>query len=308
MKMKKIALIMAVLCLLLSLAACSEDAVPENDVCSDIQALFLEDYSNIDFDDVSVEIDRRQTNEDDKTDYVWAFVSASNDDLQFNGAYYAEYVLYNEGWLLQEHRMESGELSLRRSTVTESQAETAVRSENLPDYDGLTLTDRITDLNYGEDLFYFEGQYTEGYLSAVDMIEVRYCYTLSGGWDLESVDCISTTETWDVLGKWEYHADGESMWLYIHEINDDTITVEFDFDYTWEYDSAWYGLTREDQHFISSGIETRQLSATENGTSFNLMTNMPSTPYVYISKTQGVTFDGYWSNPDDSYILTYTGK
>ena len=191
MKFKKIVLILAVICLLLSLTACSENTKSEQDICDELKACFINEYSYLSFDDVTISVDQRQTNKGDKTDLVWASVYARNDDLQFTGNYNAMYVLYNDGWVLESYDLEDGQFNLLRSTVTEEQAETAVWNENLTNYPYLTLVNRKTELVYGKDSFYFEGSLSDGYMTTVETIEVQYSYNYGASkWNLDFVRCI----------------------------------------------------------------------------------------------------------------------
>lgn len=61
--------------------------------------------------DATIEIDKRQTNPDDKTDYVWATVVATNDITTYTTQYHITYVLYNEGWLRENIEQLSSKIS-----------------------------------------------------------------------------------------------------------------------------------------------------------------------------------------------------
>ena len=49
-------------------------------------------------------ITKRQTNQDDKTDYVWVELTAENDAFTYQAEYELMYVLYNDGWLLEKFK------------------------------------------------------------------------------------------------------------------------------------------------------------------------------------------------------------
>lgn len=312
MKFKTLTLILVAVCLLMSLTACSENAKPEQDISNEIKQCFQNDFAHINFDNVTVEITQRQTNKNDKTDYVWASVFASNEDLQYVGNYSAMYALYNDGWVLEYCDWDDGQFSLLRSTVTEAQAENAVWNEQLGNYPYLTLVNRNTELYYGEDIFYFEGQYSDDYLTIVDTIKVQYSYNYGiSEWELDSIECISSDEIWNVLGKWEYNNGGDSMWLYIHEISNNTVSIEFDFDYTSKKETLIYGLQKEDRHYVSNGIQTREWSITSfSGESigFALLDDNDKSCWINISKTHGLTFDDNLAKSDDEYYFIYAGK
>ena len=45
---------------------------------------------------------KRQTNEDQKTDFVWVSITGSNDSFDYVSEYKLTYNKYNDGWLLDE--------------------------------------------------------------------------------------------------------------------------------------------------------------------------------------------------------------
>lgn len=303
MKLKKVTLILAVLCLLLFITGCADNAKSEKEICEEIEQFFLNDYSNYTFNDVTVSIDQRQTNADDKTDFVWASVYAKNDDLEFVGSYTATYVLYNDGWVLESCHLEDSDYVLLRPTVTEDQAKNAARDEFPATYDSLTCLTRYTNLDYNEDLFYFEGRYSDGYLTTADTIEVEYFYNSgTNKWALAHVYRISSSKIWDVLGKWEYNSGNDSMWLYVHEIGDGFVRVEYDFEYT--LNEKGY------QHYTSNGVETREYRVTfiGDGIVFSLLGDDDNQCRIFIYKTEGIIFEDNRPKSDVEYQLTYVGK
>lgn len=73
----------------------------EQQILADVQAKdgYYSTYSlNID----SFSMVKRQTNADDKNDFVWYTVVASNSDFSYSAEYKVTYVLYNDGWLLED--------------------------------------------------------------------------------------------------------------------------------------------------------------------------------------------------------------
>lgn len=100
--MKKIgmAILLCSLCVLV-LTSCGASTKSEKQILEDLQA---EDFMlyHYKWDDVDMEIIKRQTNEDDKEDFVWCSVKAETDDFTYENEYELKYVLYNDGWLLEE--------------------------------------------------------------------------------------------------------------------------------------------------------------------------------------------------------------
>lgn len=89
--------------LALIFALCSRhSAKSEREILSDIRA-YDDYYSNFNLNIDSIQITKRQTNPEQKVDYVWCTVSASNRDFTCSRDYSLTYVLYNDGWLLDDY-------------------------------------------------------------------------------------------------------------------------------------------------------------------------------------------------------------
>lgn len=87
------------LILLISLCGCSPSAKSEREIISDLQQspAFISETVKID----SCEIIKRQTNNDSKSDLVYLTVYVNEDELTCALSYLMEYVLYNDGWILE---------------------------------------------------------------------------------------------------------------------------------------------------------------------------------------------------------------
>ena len=114
-------------CLTLGLSACGGSASggkpserTEKQISEDVQAQddFISAY-NLKVDSFS--ISKRQTNQEDKTDFVWCTVTASNNTLSYSAEYELTYVLYNDGWLLEEYMQESSSVT-PKSMLTQDEA------------------------------------------------------------------------------------------------------------------------------------------------------------------------------------------
>ena len=96
---RKLAFLLIVFCLLL--AGCSNKPKSDDTIADEIksQDRYFSNY-NLNLD--SYNIDKRQTNEDLKTDYIWITITGSNEEFTYTASYEATYVLYNDGWLLED--------------------------------------------------------------------------------------------------------------------------------------------------------------------------------------------------------------
>lgn len=81
------------------LSACSGGSKSEKDIAKDIveQNSYFRTY-DLKLDDYTVS--KRQTNKNEKIDYVWISISGSNDDFEYIAEYELLYILYNDGWML----------------------------------------------------------------------------------------------------------------------------------------------------------------------------------------------------------------
>lgn len=97
--MKKVLLFLCCLFVMGSLTACGQKAVDENQILNDIKT--YEGFAPLNVEIDNWEIVKRQTNFDEKTDFAYCTVRASNDDYSVVRNYKMKYVLYNDGWLLE---------------------------------------------------------------------------------------------------------------------------------------------------------------------------------------------------------------
>lgn len=98
-------------CMVCGLSACGNKAheKTEDQISEDIQT--QDDYfinCNLKVDSFSIA--KRQTNPDDKNDFVWCKVTASNSDFLYSAEYKVTYVLYNDGWILEGYSKESSSI------------------------------------------------------------------------------------------------------------------------------------------------------------------------------------------------------
>lgn len=96
----KCVLIGLILATVLFLFGGCSSGVLEGDVRADI-IKWDSYFSYFDLDVDSYQITKRQTNIEDKNDFVWASISGSNDDFSYYADYMLEYRLYNDGWILE---------------------------------------------------------------------------------------------------------------------------------------------------------------------------------------------------------------
>lgn len=111
MKKKRIFYVLIIITFLLS--GCGKKVKSENDIQKDIQTS-SQFYNNQTVIIDNLNIEKRQTDKKEKRDIVYVEVKASNEEIDCNFSYILTYNLYNEGWILDDLKINSkGEWTIR---------------------------------------------------------------------------------------------------------------------------------------------------------------------------------------------------
>lgn len=181
--------------LICGLSACTSktSGKTEKQISSDIQEQdnYFSTY-NLKVDSFSVS--KRQTNREDKNDFVWCEVTASNDLFSYSAKYKIEYVLYNDGWLLEEYTQESSSvIPISPPTQTQDEALALVLTD-WEQHDQSKVSEnhivaksslqKESDLTYA---YYFRMAWKNGQgLDGIDVdYAVYYRFDLVSGWNTE---------------------------------------------------------------------------------------------------------------------------
>lgn len=183
-KVAHIVLLCILVLLILLLTGCSPAAPGIDKIKSDVQnqyAVLKERNMTI----TSFQIEKRQTDVENKRDIVYIALEASGDGFTFNAKMQAVYRLYNEGWLLDYVSSSSAEYMPTRG-VDEARPSSEYPNKKFE----MNLLDRYTDLQNGTDTFYFSIGYTARMYKATGNYTFLYQWNKhSGSWELES-SCI----------------------------------------------------------------------------------------------------------------------
>lgn len=100
---KKLIILFAIILFTLLLSRCSENPCSEYKIQEDLvkSNKFLE-YFDEEFKVDEFTVVKRQTNPKDKSDIAWVNIIAEDSEKRGNLAFIVNYVLYNEGWLLED--------------------------------------------------------------------------------------------------------------------------------------------------------------------------------------------------------------
>lgn len=232
--------------LALIFALCSRhSAKSEREILSDIRA-YDDYYSNFNLNIDSIQITKRQTNPEQKVDYVWCTVSASNRDFTCSRDYSLTYILYNDGWLLDDYDERLSSL-LPKSYPSEDDARSCF-SFLYDDYDFIGEVERDDFLVSYQATWQEEDQYIiSTYETTLDFV-----FSPGSGWETET----STREiahSLDILGTWLY--EDEERYYSV-----DIISL----DNNWKEDDLWWGC-KSTSVTLSYHIEGKDYCYDSNG-------------------------------------------
>lgn len=144
-------------------------------------------------------IDKRQTNPDDKTDYVWFSFEAENDDFTCTASYMLTYVLYNEGWLFEDAKCINEVAEVKDYEPFSSDEIEAVLEEM--GYDRWEFEEKYTNLNsigYG-----YTAKKESNLLITTYGVMVDYMYSPKTGWSEPYLtESVIAQELGDITGDW----------------------------------------------------------------------------------------------------------
>lgn len=233
--------------LALILVLCSRhSAKSEREILSDIRA-YDDYYSNFNLNIDSIQITKRQTNPEQKVDYVWCTVSASNRDFTCSRDYSLTYVLYNDGWLLDDYDERLSSL-LPKSYPTEDDARSCF-SFLYDDYDFIGEVERDDFLVSYQATWQAEEQY----IISTYETTLNFVFSPGSGWETET----STREiahSLDILGTWLY--EDEERYYSV-----DIISL----DNNWKEDDWWGSLKLSTYVTLSYHIEGPNYCYDSNG-------------------------------------------
>lgn len=214
-----VAILMLVILSLL-LTSCSKNtAKPAKEVLADIQN-YDDYYSRFNLNIDSFQVTKRQTNPDQKNDHIWCTVNASNRDFSCTKEYYLVYILYNDGWSLDDFNDNFVDLT---PTFYPSEDEACAFFDFLLDeYDFIGETAR-DDMSVS---FQATWQAEHLYLISTYVTTIDFVFSPANGWESNS----STQEishSLDIIGTWVYEDSARYYSIDIISLGE------------WETDDLW---------------------------------------------------------------------
>lgn len=224
---QKIVLIALAVFIILSLCGCGEKTKSESEILEDISEYdeFIFEYG---VEIASSNITKRQTNEDEKTDYVFVELNGSTETFDYSAEYELMYELYNDGWMLEN--IEKTTYSYTAShpeDVLQSDADAIIESM---EYDEWEFESREESENLI--VFHYETSENIHYLMTSYLVDISYSFTPQLLWEYE-VKEKTIKEVPDILGEWSYSDDNYSF--YVNVINFDLEAETIDLEYNLQY-------------------------------------------------------------------------
>lgn len=239
---KRVSFVLALL-LLLGLTACggskTPDPVSESTMKLDVACQDDTIYES-DMAIVSFEVEKRQTNEAEKTDFVWVNVTAENENARYHAYSKLSYGLYNDGWLLDSY--EVLEDSLEYINGLDPQVALA-RANECMDQHYAMLSNRskgvveLVDMSMNEDTCYCLFDHAE-VIGETDLLTIHWRFRitfrmLEDGWSTGAWDGTMNIYAydWNLVGEWTGTAEGKDFWLKIHSYDPENESVEVEYDF-----------------------------------------------------------------------------
>ena len=243
--------VFALLLGLISISGCSS-ITKEEEIFKDIKS--QDTYcSTFDFTYDSMEVVKRMTDEEEKTDKVWVDFACHNDDFEYKVECIVNYTLYNEGWIFENYEI----LNSSYSALTKPSEKNVyndfanLKLQTVEEWEQLDHgpegTTKIVDPNKYEFIGYSQEIISEYFTWAISY-SISYVFTPEEGWVGEKYH-EDKLEIWNwdaFLGKWLINGwaidkigitsiDSQSITVdwYNEHLNGsvDTFTENFNMDY-----------------------------------------------------------------------------
>ena len=218
--MKKSLLFIVLLITLVSITGCTKK---ENEIAEEIarEDYFFELY-NLSIKEYEVE--KRQTNKDDKTDLIWMTISGENDDFGYVANYKAIYVKYNDGWLLEN--VERTNYSYQASSNPEINV---VKNSIGSEYDNIKIISETKNTSLNKANYILSAEKIDNFITTEYKIEVEFEFTPELGWNKIEETVSENAEIYDIIGEWIFKDDLHNYYLHISNVEGDQITAQYAF-------------------------------------------------------------------------------
>ena len=238
-----------------------EDAILEDVMLYDA---FIEKYG---IEITQLDIVKRQTNEDEKTDYIWLNIKGDNEQFSYTASYEITYSLYNDGWLVEHFDKTDDEFFANEipSEQLEKLAEYVLESQ----YSQFRFSSLSETSSNMATLYFDIDEECSNYLKIQSKASLNAYFTPEKGWYInqDSLKVTDPKEVWDIAGVWYY--------------SDDEIEIEvniFDYDTTRDIVTLNYSCTT-----LNNSVSTTEQIEYEVGRNYG---GYQSDKYPYVRSSK----------------------
>lgn len=205
---------------LFCLSGCSKS---EKDITNDISN--ADSYFTLyDLQLTDYEITKRQTNNSEKTDFVWIEISGENDDFSYDASYTATYIKYNDGWHLEDYTLEKSDYSALSEPSLDS-----VKDNLSKDYADLEVVQNNGRPGSNKKSYVLSGSIKDNYIIRTYEIRTNYVFSPKTGWDKESEEDSISAVQYDIVGEWLFEDSDHIYYIHISDATDDKVTFKYSF-------------------------------------------------------------------------------
>lgn len=231
---------------LFCLSGCSKS---EKDISNDIAN--VDSYFTLyDLQLTDYEITKRQTNNSEKTDFVWIEISGENDDFSYDAAYTATYIKYNDGWHLEDYTLEKSDYSALNEPSLD-----LVKDNLSKDYADLEVVQNTGRPGSNKKSYVLSGSIRDNYIIRTYEISTNYAFSPKTGWHKESEDDSISAVQYDIVGEWLFEDSEHIYYIHISDATDDKVTFKYSFlNKNINPDDGYWQLRQSDYETYTIGL------------------------------------------------------
>lgn len=291
--MKKHRILFILLCstMCLLLAGCAEKTADESQLRADLYSnnMFSKYANELDMEITSLEILKRQTTTESKTDKAWVMIEAASNAVKGTMYYVMTYNLYNDGWLLES--VEDDEIDSWRFVPLRGVSDDMIAND-LQYFGNYEILNNELDLEQGRQTITFAFKESHLYCDTTSTEQLIYEFgnvyydfgtACAGEWGSSFVTLDSSTE-WNLQKICGTYRDGEG----------ETVTIS-------DLDESKTGTTR-----ANNGIEYRKVAGLTYSCSD--YEHLQSDELLEVGDVSATDFHNYWAFSTSTvadYIVEY---
>ncbi|MGN0141382.1 MAG: hypothetical protein ACI4AD_04085 [Roseburia sp.] len=205
------------------LGGCLPDNKSMSDMSNDIMARDKVFLNNTDLIITDFSVNEQKTSRKDGVDIISCSLNAENDVFIYEASYNLYYLLYDQGWYLEDFHVEESSWTPIHSTIEQIDADAMVdiylwnRSEVKSEY-----MMRYTEPLENVDTFLYEGRMEFEFYDYVFPIKVIYTFDPLLGWQYDTTIEEDGTVEWKeeaFVGVWTVDVNNGYMKVYISDID-----------------------------------------------------------------------------------------